>query len=315
MNGNGGSISSRIQPDGFLLAMSTDWQVEQASANIGDYLGIDADRCLGRPAADFLPGDAIHALRNRLALLRGTDGIERLFNCELVQGKPTFDTAIHMSDGLVVLEAEPSVGKNDGDVIGTVRAMSEPLDATQGIDELLAAGTRQVRALTGYDRVVVIRFDGHSVGHAVAECARGGIGSILGQQLPPDSFPEAERAAWQRSSMQLASDVDLPGVAITQEHGSAPLDLSLSVLRAPSPAYADHLRRHGAQAALTLAIMVDGRLWGIVACHHHLPRRPSAERRSMAELFVQMFAMRIEIAELRQSLAEAVNSPESISAG
>ena len=304
-----------IQPDGFLLALSPEWQVEQASANIGDFLGQRAEELIGRPATAFLPGDSIHALRNRLALLRGTDGMERLFSCQLAEDRPLFDAVIHMSDGLVVLEAEPSVGKNDGDILGTVRAMSAPLDGAEGIDKLLTEGARQMRALTGYDRICVTRFDPQCAGEVVAECSRNGIGKILGQRFEASSFPDEERGAWQRSLLHVVSNIDAAPVQIRPEAGSQPLDLSLSVLRSASPAYLDHLRSIRAQAAMTMSITVGGKLWGVVACHHHLPRRPSVERRSMAELFVQMFAMRIEIAELRQSIAAESSSPGSISAG
>ena len=307
--------ANSVQPAGFLLAMSPEWQVEQASANVGDFLGHSADQLIGRPASLVLPGDAIHALRNRLALLRGTDGMERLFSCQLADDRPLFDALIHLSDGLVVLEAEPSVGKNDGDIIGTVRAMSAPLDNAGGLDGLLTEGARQLRALTGYDRVMVIRFDRQFAGDVVAECSRGGIGKLIGEHFAATSFPDEERAAWQRSLLHVVSDIDAAPVPIGSETGSPPLDLSLSVLRFPSPAHIAHLQTIGAQAAMTMSITVGGKLWGVVACHHHLPRRPSVERRSMAELFVQMFAMRIEIAELRRSLVAPTSPPGSISAG
>ena len=38
-------------------------------------------------------------------------------------------------------------------------------------------------------------------------------------------------------------------------------------------------------------------LWGLFACHHYSPLCPSFERRSVCELFAQMFSMRLESRE------------------
>ena len=73
-----------------------------------------------------------------------------------------------------------------------------------------------------------------------------------------------------------------------------PLDLSLSVLRSVSPIHIEYLRNMGVRASMSISIVVEGELWGLIACHHYSPRCPSFERRSVAELFAQMFAMRIE---------------------
>ena len=55
-----------------------------------------------------------------------------------------------------------------------------------------------------------------------------------------------------------------------------------------------------ARAAMSISIIVDGEPWGLVACHHSSPRCPSFERRSVAELFAQMFSMRLEVRDMKE---------------
>jgi light-regulated signal transduction histidine kinase (bacteriophytochrome) len=79
-------ILGAIQPLGFLLALTADWLVARTSANVADYLGHGPEAMIGKPLSDFLPMKAIHDLRNRTAILRGPDSVERLFDCEMIPG-------------------------------------------------------------------------------------------------------------------------------------------------------------------------------------------------------------------------------------
>ena len=76
-----------IQPIGFMLVLTADWQISNVSANIGEFLDVDRHDLIGRSAADILSKQAIHALRNRLALLRGRDAMERVFRMVLQDGE------------------------------------------------------------------------------------------------------------------------------------------------------------------------------------------------------------------------------------
>ena len=63
---------------------------------------------LGQPVTSLFAEDAVHSLRNRLALLRSPDSVERLFSVALDRRRQLFDVALHMSGNSVVIEAEPS---------------------------------------------------------------------------------------------------------------------------------------------------------------------------------------------------------------
>ncbi len=290
-----------IQPCGFLIGLSDEWVVQYASANSAAFLGVGPGNLITSQASDHIGVEAIHDLRNRLALLRNPDAVERVFRSALYGDERLFDLSIHRSGSTVVLEGQPSIGKSYGDVTATVTGMVARLDGARDLAALLDAGARQIRALTGFDRVSIVRFGDEGAGEVIAECTRAALGSSTGASFGADP---AARARYRRRRLHVIDDVDAAPVAVLSEPALAetPLDLSLAMLRAGSEQRVATLRTAEVGATMTLSLVVDDRLWGLIDCQHHFARSPGFERRSMADLFAQMFAMRIEIFELKAAL-------------
>ncbi|RZJ94720.1 MAG: GAF domain-containing protein, partial [Novosphingobium sp.] len=297
-------ILGAIQPIGFLIALTADWLIARASTNTHEFIGLAPDDLFGRPLSDVFTTKAVHDLRNRAAILRGPDAVERLFDCVLIDGRQAFDVALHFSGGQVVIEAEPASGEH-GDASGTVRSMIARLDQAQDFASFYREGARQVRALIGFDRVMVYRFGADGSGEVVAEAVRAGIGKFMGLHYPATDIPAQARELYRRNLLRIITDVNATPVPIVPQRDETgqPLDLSLSVLRSVSPIHIEYLKNMGVDASLSISIIVDGKLWGLFACHHYSPRCPTFERRSVAELFAQMFSMRLESRE-RQDTVE-----------
>ena len=296
-------ILGAIQPIGFLLALTADWIVARTSANVAEHLGKPPEAMIGEPLADLLPAKIIHDLRNRTAMLRGGDAVERLFGCKLIEDGPSFDVAIHLSGGQVVIEGEPTSGEH-GDATGMVRSMITRLDQCADLATFFREGARQVRALIGFDRVMVYRFAADGSGEVVAEAVRAGIGQFMGLRYPASDIPAQARELYRRNLLRLIADVRAVPVPIvpTRDEQGRPLDLSLSTLRSVSPIHIEYLKNMGVDASLSISIIVEGQLWGLFACHHYSPRCPTFERRSVAELFSQMFSMRLESRERQETV-------------
>ncbi|MHA6722751.1 HWE histidine kinase domain-containing protein [Sphingomonas sp. RS2018] len=296
-------ILGAIQPIGFLLALTADWLVSRTSANVAQFLGMTPEDMLGLPLGEIFSHQVVHDLRNRAAMLRGPDGVERLFECKLREGGEAFDVAIHIIGGEVVIEGEPASGEH-GDATGMVRSMITRLDQADTIESFYREGARQVRALIGFDRVMVYRFAADGSGEVVAEAVKPGIGKFMGLRYPASDIPAQARELYRRNLLRMIPDVSAEPVAVLPRFNTQgkPLDLSLSVLRAVSPIHIEYLKNMGVQASLSISIIVDGKLWGLIACHHYTPRCPSFERRSVSELFAQMFAMRLESRERQQTV-------------
>ena len=295
-------VLGNIQPFGFLLAAGMDWMVARASANAAAMLGVDADTLIGAPLTTLFSEKALHAIRNRITLLRGPDAVERLFNLPLAEGGAPFDVAVHFAGTEVVIEAELAQ-EAEMEASAMVRAMLARLGQTETMAAFLREGARQVRALTGFDRVMVYRFDDQGAGEVVAESVRAGVDSFLGLHYPASDIPAQARKLYLRNIFRVIADVNavpVPILPALDAQGRA-LDQSLSVLRAVSPIHIEYLQNMGVAASLSISIILEGRLWGLFACHHYEPRLPSFAYRTAAELFGQIFSLMLESRERRES--------------
>lgn len=309
-------ILGAIQPFGFLITVSQDWLITRASANAAAFTGKTAEQLIGTPLIELFGGEAVHAIRNRMALLRGDDSVERLFGVGVSCSEDLFDIAIHVSERDIVIEAEPSPGAADGDPAGTIRAMMTRLNMAQTMEAFFREGARQIRGLTGFDRVMVYKFDQTGSGEVVAEAVKPGLGSFLGLHYPASDIPAQARALYIRNIFRVIADIGTTPVPIVPQLDARgrPLDLSLSILRSVSPIHIEYLTNMGVGASLSISIVVDGKLWGLFACHHYGPRLPSLERRGVCELFGQMFALKLESRE-RQATAEYLRKARDVADG
>lgn len=291
-------VLGAVQPFGFLLALTADWLVSRVSANSAQFINLAPEDMLGRPISDIFRADAIHTLRNRITLLRGADAVERAFSLTLIDGLPPFDVAVHFSGSLVVIEAEPA-SADEMEAASMVRSMVSRLAQTDGMNAFLRDGARQVRALTGFDRVMVYRFADGGDGEVVAEALRPGIDSFFGLHYPASDIPQQARTLYLRNIFRVIADVQAKPVSIVPvlDPSGAALDMSLCLTRAVSPIHIEYLGNMGVGASLSISIIVEGRLWGLFACHHYRPRLPSFAQRSAAELFGQIFSMMLESRE------------------
>jgi light-regulated signal transduction histidine kinase (bacteriophytochrome)/CheY-like chemotaxis protein len=289
-------IPGSVQPFGFLLTLLSDFTICMASENAGDFLGTDCAALLQKPIVDVLSESAVETIRARVDYLSGPDAVERIFGLQLQPGKPPFDLAIHFSGAYLVVEAEPSVIEPDVNSGELVRLMLARLRKTKGLTELAAEAARQVKVLTGFDRVMVYRFAPDGSGEVIAEAAKSGLEPFLGLHYPASDIPRQARILYQRNWLRIIADINAKPAVLksTPTHSAALLDLSMSVLRSVSPIHIEYLQNMGVGASMSVSILREGKLWGLFACHHYSPRHISFEKRTASELFGQMFSWILE---------------------
>ena len=285
----------RIQEFGFLLALSPEWLVVRASANLGSHLGIEAEAALGTHLDTLINATARHDIRNRLVTLP-TTGSERLYAIELQDDRRLFDLSLHVADDLLVIEGEPARSESGTEAASMVRAMSARLGRATSLDLFHRDAARQVRAITGFDRVMVYRFDDSGAGEVIAESTESGVDSYFGLHFPAGDIPQQARALYLRNAFRIIADIAATPVPVLPLASAEqpPLDLSMAITRAVSPVHLEYLLNMGVAASMSISIIVGGEMWGLIACHHHTPRLPSFIARTAAELFGSMYSMMLE---------------------
>jgi light-regulated signal transduction histidine kinase (bacteriophytochrome) len=299
-----------IQSIGFLLSISADWLILRASANAPTFLGITGE-IIGQPARNFLSADLLHDIRGRLQIAAGTGIVERLFGQRVVAGSLRYDVAVHVSGGETVLEFETSTSDAIAP-LAVLRSMMARAERQTSARKVCEEAVRQVRALTQFDRVMLYRFDEDGAGEVIAESANSSTESFLGLRYPASDIPAQARALYRRNYLRIIVDVDaapVPVLPVISPEGVR-LDLSMSGLRSVSPIHLEYLRNMGVKASMSISIIIAGKLWGLIACHHLTPRHLGLETRSTAELFGQMFSYLLEARQRADDAAHDLRARE-----
>jgi len=269
-----------IQPIGFHIGLSPEWLMTAVSANLGEFLDTSAKAALGQPITTLLSNDSIHDIRNRMALLRGDDTVEHLFQFPLAKGGRAFDLAIYRNGNGFGIDAEPCAERGFGDATGILAGMLSRVAPSDDIGLLCDQACNQLRALTGFQQVMI------SAG-----------GEILGQSIRAGSTPLGGQIATDNRDM-VVFDRDARGEPIhVTDRSSMPRRLTW---RSPAESDIAKLKEIRASAALIVPLDRRGQAWGQAACYHSTPRHISAERRNIARLFASITSLRLEIADLHR---------------
>lgn len=268
--------AASVQPHGaFLQLDSTDRRVQSASANVERFTG-------------HSPGDLLTTKVDGLLTPRGLAHLESLGRGEgagreqwtgEVAGSRLLFTAFAMEES-VGLEVErlPSDGEDPEEQVADVLSLVERVRGRTDRKRLSETAVRAVRSVTGFDRVLLYEFDAEGHGSVVAEDRRPGIASYLGQRFPASDIPEPARRIYRKNRVRYIPDVDYESVPILGPDGERnrqELDLTYSALRGVPQVHRQYLRNMDVGASCSFSLMVEGELWGLIACHgegaHHLP--------------------------------------------
>ena len=256
-----------VQPFGFLLAVSsTTWCVTRASRNVVEWLGVEAADLLGRPLDQIFTPDAVHTIRGQLQSAIMGDTVARAFGVVLTGGGLRCDVALHVMHDTVVIEGEPCVDDPAINAGAMVRGMIARLQQTSELRTFYRVAAREMRAVTGFDRVMIYRFDHDGSGEVIAESARAGLESYLGLHYPASDIPRQARILYERNWLRIIPDVNATPAAIEPQldrEGQA-LDLSMSILRSVSPIHVEYLQNMGVAASMSVSILRAGQALGTV---------------------------------------------------
>jgi chemotaxis family two-component system sensor kinase Cph1 len=313
-------LTGSIQPHGALLLLrEPDLVVVQASTNAASLLGWD-----GAPTGAPLDRLDGHLARHvRMFEAHPLHLLPVAARCRVGKAGTEYDVLLHRPpDGGLIVELEPA---------------GEPVDLSSNASDALAriVSCHSLRALAdetakifkeiaGYDRVMVYRFDEAGHGEVLSEEREPELEAFLGNRYPASDIPQIARRLYVRNRVRILVEVAYTPVALSPRLSpisGEDLDMSLCSLRSMSPIHIQYLKNMGVAATLVISLVVGGKLWGLVACHHYKPRFVQFEIRSVCELLAEAVATRITALEnflqsqaelsvrrLEQRLFEAISS-------
>lgn len=284
-------LLGKVQPFGAVMVLTSDWIMINASTNLAQFAKVRPDEIIGEMVSSIIHPETMRVLRESLNKMSTQDHSERLFGLRLFQRNPeVFDCSMHFSGDRLILELE-TCGKDSTKMnLQTLRQALRSICSTDHIEEFYQTATEQVANLLGFDRVMLYQFHPDDSGEVIAEARTSNVDSFLGLRYPASDIPKQARALYVRNLMRIIPDVGAEGVPFVHQEE---IDLSMSTLRTVSEVHIEYLKNMGIASSMSISIVVEGKLWGLFACHHMKPYFVSLEQRSISEVFAESFAMEL----------------------
>ena len=293
-----------IQPHGVLLVLEEPaLRIVQASSNSADFLGIPCELLVGQYLDRLLGDEKTAYIRTQLVEKKLTGAFTHLISVPSLSHR---DGVVHISgnriDGLLLLEFERTIGTVEmNPVVECYSSLQDMILHLYGSSELLSfltVAVEQIRILTGFERVMIYRFDRDGSGEVIAEAKDTALEAYLGLHYPASDVPEPARRLFALSPLRHLPDVDYEPVPLFPDLSpltdGRSVDLSHSFLRSVSVMYTGYLRNMGAKATLVMPLLKSDKLWGLISCMHHSePKYLYYEQRFPIELLSRMISLRI----------------------
>lgn len=214
-------------------------------------------------------------------------------------GNQSWQVTVSARGRRLLLELEHGTRKVDT-TVGDLAYLITRVKAASTVEELVQTAVTAVRSITGYDRVMVYRFAEDWHGEVIAESLASGVTGFLGLHFPATDIPAQARALYLENEIRMIANVDdatVPVCSLSSLAEDANPDLSDCSLRAVSPIHLKYLRNMGVAASMSISLVRDGKLWGLIACHHRTPRYVSVDARLSAKLVGDVLSLCLRLVE------------------
>jgi light-regulated signal transduction histidine kinase (bacteriophytochrome) len=291
-----------VQPHGFVLSLTPGLELVQVSDNLARQIGVDPAAAIGRPLASVIGEQAALQLAPELDAGNFRQRPSYIGTVCIGEGR-CFDVLAHAYDALLMLEFE-SVARNGAAdfrrLYPLVGDFLLKLNEVGTVAEMSRLAAQEVQAVTGFDRILVYRFDQEGHGHVLAECSNGELPSYLDQRFPASDIPRQARELYALNPIRLIQDASYEPARLVPAVNpltGQPNDLSFAALRSVSPVHLQYMRNMKTLASMSISLIVKGELWGLISCHHSSPRHIAFEQRTACEQLGQILALKLETRE------------------
>lgn len=302
-------IPGSIQPHGVLFALDDESVIRKVSANIEEHLQLRPEQVLGKPLGDILPEEPIRNLFRCLTQWNGNEFDPEEVELEVNGSKKCFHLFCHAQDHFQIFELEcvQEGYKRPYQISRLISNSMQRAEKSESLQEVCDTVVKDIKSITGYDRVMIYKFDREGNGEVMAEAREEHLEPFLHLHYPASDIPPQARRLYKRNLMRLIPDVNyqpVPIYQLEQPEQSEPLYLGQSLLRSVSPIHIEYLQNMGVGGTLVISIIVNDELWGLITCHHYSPHWISHEVRLAARIMGMFLSSQIPLRESKQVLEE-----------
>ena len=301
-------IPNLIQPHGILFVLQEpNLEIIQLSNNTFNFINLHPQELLNKPLKELLSSEQILALKKCLAA--DFEEVNPLnISIESAQETLIFDGIIHRFNGVLILELEPRQFKHEVEFFSFYHLVKSPTNKMQNassLRDLSEVVVKEIRRITGFDRVMFYQFNTEGAGAVIAEDKIDSPKPFLGLHYPASDIPKQAKQLYTLNRLRLIPDVNYQPVELLPLNNpvtNRPLDLSLAVLRSVSPIHIEYLNNMGVAASMSISLIKDKKLWGLIACHHHSVKYLTYEIRTACEFLGQVMSLELAAKEDNEDL-------------
>ncbi|MCB0632353.1 MAG: GAF domain-containing protein [Lewinella sp.] len=292
-----------VQGHACLLGVDLDTLlIGHASENTAEILGVGHQQLLSGKIDDYLPGEVMSQL------LAGKDEVEfsdiNPVSIQYFGGQrldQSYNMVAHLQGRIIILEFEAQESKlSSSQFLQKSDRAIQSIQSSNSLQALFNQTVHEIRQLTGYDRVMLYQFDKDHNGTVIAEAREASLEPFLNLRYPATDIPRQARALFVRNQVRIIVDTSARPAMIRkgkEVRDQEPLDLSDSVARGVSPIHIEYLQNMGVRASMSVSIIVDEQLWGLIACHHYQPKLVDYRLRNMIKFLGRIISGHLALQE------------------
>ncbi len=289
-------IPGSIQPYGYLLALNKiDNIIQYCSENCTTLFNKPLNQILGKPFSEFFKKEDADSFAAYSAKIE--DAVKPF---AFSVGNQSFHITAFSTKENIVMEFEPfsQEGFELPDLFLQSERFAYSTERADNLQMLCQHVADETRKITGYDRIMIYRFDKDNNGQVFAESRIENIEPFLGLYYPATDIPVQARELFLLNRIRMLANVkatNVPLYALDENATNKSIDLSLSTLRSFSPMHIQYLNNMGVGATFTIALINHGKLWGLIACHHYAPKHIPYHVRLAANLQGVFLSSQIDV--------------------
>ncbi|MFZ8200553.1 HWE histidine kinase domain-containing protein [Alteromonas portus] len=286
-------LLGRIQNHGFMIIVDKAGVVTHFSENLDRFADVPSSQLLGYTLWELVDRELVHAIRGAQSQAMILGKATYLHSVSIPHTEDKFDLCIHQSAEHLIIEFEKL--DNSGKYEGVITALMAQMSMFSELEDLYQGLVESVRTATGHDRVMLYQFLSDGSGEVIAESMSNDMTPFLGLRYPASDIPRQARQLYKKNLIRTISDVngETHRIIGTSNSDDVAVDLSLSRLRAVSEVHIQYLKNMQVGASMSISLIVEGELWGLIACHHNTEKAIPARLVSQLELFAEMFSLEL----------------------
>ena len=307
-----------IQPHGALLTLrEPDLQIVQVSANVASLFNHPPETLLGQPLDTLLGADNARTVQQIASQLNFIDAPA----LHVTLNGNEFEGLLHRHQGVLVLEFEPRYEhfqpKSVNGRASNLGKMLQRLQSAKTLQALYEISVSEIQAMTGYDRVLIYRFEEEGHGQVIAEASAPSMELFNGLFFPASDIPEQARELYRTNWLRIIPNADYEPVPLLPKlhpDTGQPLDLSFATLRSVSPIHCQYMKNMGVLSSMSISLMKGDKLWGLISCGNREPLHVPNDLRTTCQTIGQVLSLQIsamealDISRQREEKVEALDT-------